>query len=103
MRLGGKTETLTQPMLFRRAMDVIGGSLLGQLKLHFDDAPENILPPSGRDEPRHALRLRPERGARLRDPVADAQNALDRMERQLRNLRDLLGDDLGLPDSPRAA
>lgn len=107
MRLRSQPRTLPRPISHRRALDVIGGSALAPLKLHFDDAPENIIPfPSHAAPtlaPRHTLRLRPLHGRDLADPIADVQHALDRMQRQLGNLRDLLGDDLGLPDSPRAA
>ncbi len=110
MRLQNQPRHSSRPISHRRAMDVIGGSALTPLKLHFDDSPENVFPFPGHTAsdaptlaPRHTLRLRPLHGRAHNDPIADAQYALDRMERQLGNLRDLLGDDLGLPDSPRAA
>lgn len=35
--------------------------------------------------------------------IADAEQTLDRMDRQLRNLRELLGDGFDGPEGPRAA
>ncbi|CAG0962963.1 hypothetical protein PHYC_00827 [Phycisphaerales bacterium] len=90
-------------MVLRRARSAApGGNGLGNLKLHFDDAPEDIIPFPGRPVPAKPLRFRGEAGG-IDDPVRAAEEALDRMSRQLANLRDLLGQDLGLPDSPRAA
>lgn len=37
------------------------------------------------------------------DAVHGAEDALDRMERQLRNLKELLGERFEGPDGPRAA
>ncbi|MCE7973224.1 MAG: hypothetical protein DYG92_02690 [Leptolyngbya sp. PLA1] len=48
----------------------------------------------GYDEPRRADHT---------DAAAGAEDALNRMERQLRNLKELLGERFEGPDGPRAA
>lgn len=60
--------------------------------------PGRLVPRLGHDEPPRAS------PSRTYDPViADTQAALDRMDRQLRNLRELLGERFDQDDGPRAA
>lgn len=103
-----------EPIFTRRGLRAAGESIMGHLKLRFDDEPSPLPHPddaipfpaladSGPSQFPHRqfLRLAPVDG--FQDPIQAVEHALDRMSRQLGNLRDLLGDDLGATDTPRAA
>jgi hypothetical protein len=100
MRLCAATGDQIHPILL--SPRGLGGRLVRQLRLHSDErgtrpASRNRSPgPVGRID--QAAPSRP--GDRSRHP---AEDAVDRLDRQLRNLRELLGESFNTPDGPRAA
>jgi len=76
---------------------------MSQLTLHFDDDPKDLPRPRGSAPFAWKPRLTPVDVTR-RDPViAGAQETLDRMDRQMQNLRELLGPNWSGPKGTRAA
>jgi hypothetical protein len=102
MRVNGKRRGIRGPMNDCRAWRRVGERIMTRLRLHFDEAPEDVIP-FPRPIPPAYPRLAPVGDEGVIDPVRMAERALDRMERQLRNLRALMGEGFPPPDAPRAA
>lgn len=77
---------------------------MGELRLQIDEWADDVIPFPTR---RPGARVSREFPRLAIDPPTDAihaaEDALDRLDRQLNNLRHLLGPDLSGPDAPRAA
>ncbi len=101
MRLNDQSGKGLGPMFLRRGRNARGVNAVGNLRLHDTPEPTDTIPFPTRERPMPRLVGRDEpQGADRRHP---AEEAIDRMSRQLANLRALLGDDLSGPAGPRAA
>jgi len=105
MRLCCEIAIEPEPMLFRRARNTcVGDHPVSHLKLRFDDAKDDSIPFPGRSL-KGPSRWRDEsaEGSRRFDPgISATEETLDRMARQLANLRELMGTN-DQPGGPRAA